>query len=260
MTSLVSGESPLDALRLLAASACCAVATHAAASCGSAFCLVDTDGSAQGNGTEPGLRFDWRYESVDLDRPRVGTRDVAVGEIPRHHDEIVTKNRNLVAAFDWNLAPQWGLSIAVPYVDRHHEHIHNHEGEKELETWDFRELGDVRVVARREITASRDDIEQLGSWGILFGAKLPTGKHDVVNADGEAAERTLQPGTGTTDAILGLYVNGIAPLANTSWFARAHAVLALNEREGYKPGRHIQVDAGIRYAVARDVGLMLQAN
>jgi hypothetical protein len=235
-------------------------AFNAGASCGSAFCLVNTDWSSQGAWVEPGVRFDLRYETIDLDQPRSGRDRVAVGQIPRHHDEVETKNRNVVAAIDWNLAPAWGLSLSLPYVDRDHRHIHNHQGEHLLETWSFRELGDVRVLGRYEFFASREDVAAQRSAGLTFGVKLPTGRHDVANDEGELAERTLQPGTGTTDLLIGAYLHGAAPLADMSWFARVQAVVPMNSRDGYKPGKQLSVDGGVRYAVARDVGLMLQLN
>ena len=236
-------------------------ASDATASCGSAFCVVNTDWSAQGAWTEPGLRFDLRYETIDLDRAMTGTRRVAVGEIPRDHDEIETRNRNFVAALDWSPAPQWGVSLSIPYVDRKHRHDHHDEdGGIERESWSFRDLGDVRVQARYQLYDSASDPAAPRSAGLTFGVKLPTGRHDVANAEGELAERTLQPGTGTTDALVGAYWHGAAPLAGWSWFTRAQAVLPLNERAGYKPGRQLLVDTGLRYAATRDVGLMLQLN
>jgi hypothetical protein len=36
--------------------------------------------------------------------------------------------------------------------------------------------------------------------------------------------------------------------------------LPLNESEGYRPGRRISLDAGLRYDVAERLGLMLQLN
>jgi outer membrane putative beta-barrel porin/alpha-amylase len=236
------------------------LAWDAGASCGAAFCLVNTDWSAQGAWVEPGARFDLRYETIDLDQPRHGRDRIGVGEIPRHHDEVETKNRNLVANVDWNLAPAWGLSLSVPYVDREHLHIHNHRGEKLEERWAFRNLGDVRVQGRYEFFASREDPAAQRSSGITFGVKLPTGKYDVKNGEGAEAERTLQPGTGTTDFILGAYWHAAAPLADTSWFARAQAVVPMNSRAEYKPGKQLQLDAGMRWGMARDVGLMLQLN
>ncbi|HET9652622.1 MAG TPA: transporter [Usitatibacter sp.] len=237
----------------------CALAVDAHASCGSAFCLVNTDWSAQGAWTDEGLRADLHYEYIDLDQPRHGRDAVAVGEIRRHHDEVETKNRNWVAAFDWTFAPTWGVSLSIPYVDRDHLHIHNHHGERIAETWHFRELGDARVQVRHVMFASANE-EKPGSWGVSFGVKLPTGKHDVANGEGEVAERTLQPGTGTTDALLGVHWNGGRPLEGWTWFARAQAVLPMNSRDGFKPGRQLLIDAGARYAWTAKLGVMLQAN
>ncbi|HUQ28347.1 MAG TPA: transporter [Usitatibacter sp.] len=243
-----------------AAAVAMACAHDAAASCGAAFCLVNTDWSAQGAWVEPGVRFDLRFETVTLDQPRTGTARIGVGQIPRHHDEVETKNRNWVANIDWSPAAAWGLSLSIPYVDREHMHIHNHRGAKLFETWTFRELGDVRVQARHELFASRDAPERQSSVGVMFGVKLPTGKHDVANSEGPLAERTLQPGTGTTDVLLGVYWHGMAPLSDVSWFARAQGVFAANSRDGFKPGRQVSADLGARYAIGRDIGLMLQMN
>src|SRR5215212_4520382 len=94
----------------LAGAAIVACAADASASCGAAFCLVNTDWSVQGAWTEPGARVDLRYESIDLDQPRSGRDRVAIGQVPRHHDEVETRNRNFVAALDWTFTPQWGVS------------------------------------------------------------------------------------------------------------------------------------------------------
>ena len=230
------------------------------ASCGSAFCLVNTDWSVQGAWTESGLRADLRYEYIDLDQPRHGRDALGVGAIPRHHDEVETKNRNAVATLDWGLSPDWGLSIAIPYVDRDHLHIHNHQGEKEPETWHFREVGDVRVQARYEFLHGQASAESLHSAGLTFGVKLPTGRIDVANAQGEQAERTLQPGTGTTDLLLGAHYHAALPLRSLSWFAQAQVVVPMNARDDYKPGKQLHLDGGVRYAAAQDVALMLQLN
>ena len=45
--------------------------------------------------------------------------------------------------------------------------------------------------------------------GVLIGLKLPTGKTKVTNDDNELAERTLQPGTCSTDTLLGLTYHSI---------------------------------------------------
>ena len=227
--------------------AACALALDAHARCGAAFCLINTDWSAQGAWMDEGLRADVHYEHIDLDQPRNGRDRVSVGEIPRHHDEVSTKNRNWVASLDWAFNPAWGVGLVLPYVDREHLHIHNHHGAQQPESWRFRELGDARVQVHHLMFAS-EDVERPSSWGFNAGVKLPTGKHDVANGEGEIAERTLQPGSGTTDALLGVYWHGGAPLAGWTWFSRAQVVLPMNSRDEYKPGRQFQTDAGVRYA------------
>jgi len=231
----------------------------AAASCGSAFCTINTSWDAHSGWLEPGARFDLRYEYIQQDQPRSGTRSVAVGEIPRDHDEIKTINRNLFGTFDYTFNQDWGVNVLLPIVDRYHQHFDHDEGE--LQTWRFTELGDIRVMGRRRLSTSENtDSHTIGTSGVNFGLKLPTGKTDVANAEGERAERSLQPGTGTTDAVLGAYHSHQIPLKNFSWFAQALVQLPMNSHEDFKPGRRFQLDAGGRYAVGDKLGLLLQAN
>jgi len=67
-------------------------------------------------------------------------------------------------------------------------------GEQTPETWDFTKLGDARVLARYRLGTFESSDHRLGTAGVNFGVKLPTGQRDVRNADGELAERTLQRG------------------------------------------------------------------
>ena len=100
----------------------------------------------------------------------------------------------------------------------------------------------------------------LSFYGVNFGLKLPTGERHVRNADGDLAERTLQPGTGTTDLLLGGYYSHVLPLAHSSWFVHGLWQSALNSREDYKPGRRITLDVGYRYEATDSIGFMLQLN
>lgn len=235
--------------------------TQAHASCGSAFCTINTSWDAHGAWLEPGARLDLRYEYIRQDQPRSGTRDVAVGEIRRHHDEVLTVNRNLLGTFDYTFNQDWGVSVLVPIVDREHDHIHNHMGAQLPEHWDFRELGDVRVMARRRLFTTEDaNAHSIGTAGAYFGLKLPTGKTDVKNADGDAAERTLQPGSGTTDAVLGGYYSRQLPLRNVSWFVQGLVQAPLNEHDDYRPGIRTNLDMGVRYDMGERLGLLLQLN
>jgi hypothetical protein len=245
--------------RALAAGALCVLALDASASCGASFCVVNTDWITQGAWTEPGLRFDLRYEYVDQDQPRSGTDRVSVGQIPGHHDEVETRNRNTIAALDWNLSPAWSLSAILPYVNRDHFHIHNHHGEKLEDRWSLRGIGDAKVISRYQAFASADPAAPR-SGGFTFGVKVPTGEHDQANGQGAVAERSLQPGSGTTDLIAGAWAHGGAPLEGWTWFALAQGQWATAERDGYKPGEQVQLDGGVRWALGASAALLLQAN
>src|SRR5882672_10255858 len=194
--------------------------TWAAASCGSAFCSVNTSWDLQGAWTEPGTRLDFRYEYVNQDQPMSGSRKVGVGEIPKHHDEVYTRNRNYLTAIDTTLGPDWGVNVLVPVVSREHFHIHNHMGAPLEERWDFTALGDVRVLARRKLASFEDAEPSVSVAALQFGLKLPTGKTDVKNGDGDPAERSLQPGSGTTDFLIGASYSKLQPTRNLSTFVQ----------------------------------------
>ena len=233
----------------------------ASASCGSAFCTVNTSWDVHGAWLEPGARLDLRFESIKQDQPRTGRRDLAVGEVHRHHDEVLSENRNLVGTFDYTFNQDWGLTALLPLVDRHHEHIHNHGGGQLPEEWTFTGLGDARVLMRRRLGSFEDSEKHtIGTAGVNFGLKLPTGQTNQRNSDGEEAERTLQPGTGTTDLLLGAYYSKDLPERNWSWFVQGLAQMAMNQYNDYRPGHRVMLDAGTRYAWGDRVGLLLQAN
>ncbi len=238
--------------------ALCGGTAHA--SCGSAFCLVNTNWSLQGVWTQPGPHVDLRFEYIDQDQPRQGTHDVAVGAVPAHHDEVRTINRNVLASLDYGFNERWGITAVVPIVDRSHTHIHNHHGEKIVETWNFTAPGDVRVTGRWQTYFGDAAGERAGFAGATAGLTLPTGATDITNGTGAPAERSLQPGTGTTQFVASAYYRQALPLANSQWYAQAAVQTPLNESAGYKPGTQWGVDVGYRYDVSDALGVNLQLN
>ena len=103
---------------LVFAVAAAAAPMSASASCGSAFCTTNTNWDVHGAWTEPGARLDLRYEYINQNQPMAGSRKISVGEIPRHHDEVYTKNRNWLGALDYTFNQDWGVNALVPVVDR----------------------------------------------------------------------------------------------------------------------------------------------
>jgi hypothetical protein len=222
--------------------------------------MVNTNWNLQGFAPEPGLRLDIRYEYINQKQPMSGTDKIGFGQISRHHDEIRTINRNWLMSVDYTIDPNWGMALTAPIVDRNHEHIHNHHGVQLHDAWNFTRPADVRVLGRRQWMAEDKEAGRVGYFGVNFGLKLPAGDRDVQNSAGDRAERTLQPGTGTTDIIVGGFYSGVLPFADSSWFVQGMWQSALNSREDYKPGQRLTLDIGYRYELTDRVGLMLQLN
>jgi hypothetical protein len=237
----------------------CFAAPSALASCGAAFCSVNTTWTSESVALEPGSSIDLRYEYINQDQPRSGNNDVAVGQIPHHHDEVRTVNRNLLAAWNFNVDSNWGVSVTAPVVDREHEHIHNHHGGKIDERWSFTELGDVRVVGRYQFSDAGNPLAPVAT-GFNFGLKLPSGKFDLANGDGDKAERSLQPGSGTTDAIVGYFYHQQLASRGAGWFAQVQYQQAVNARQEYKSGSRTTVDIGYHHDVTNHLSAQLQMN
>lgn len=182
-----------------------------------------------------------------------GDDRVAVGQIHRHHDEVSTLNRNLVLGFNYTTQAGWGMNVqVVPRVSRDHYHIHHHHGAQIDDRWNIDALGDARVTLRLPLNKSQN-------LGGLIGVKLPTGKITVRNSDNELAERSLQPGTGSTDTLLGLTYHSLSSGAH-SWFSQALWQHATAVHDSYRPGDQLGVDLGYRFAVNDQFSATLQFN
>ncbi len=237
-----------------------AIPSLATASCGSAFCTVNSNWTSESAATEAGSVFDLRYEYINQNQPRAGTNNVAAGQIPHEHDEVSTTNRNLLATYSHTFNSGWGISVIAPIANRNHFHLHNEaDGGQTPERWNFTELGDIRIVGRYELPYVGDPTKP-STIGMTFGFKLPTGRIDIANTTGDVAERTLQPGTGTTDAIIGAYYHQKLPQWNASWFAQTQYQEALNSHADFKPGSQFGIDAGFRYGVTDKMGVLVQVN
>src|SRR3954451_20964284 len=99
--------------KFLAAGALICAPLTAAASCGSAFCTINTSWDAHGAWQEAGARLDLRYEYIPQDRKKGSGTNV-------EHDEIKTLNRNLLGTFDYTFNQDWGVNVLVPVLNRFH--------------------------------------------------------------------------------------------------------------------------------------------
>ena len=240
-------------IKSLILAGCLLPVANAQASCGGAFCNLSTDWDVQGTTTRQGIRLDVHAEFIDLDQLRHGTHKAQPQGVLGEHDEVRTLNRNLLTTLDWNISPQWGLTLRLPLVDRAHEHFHNGVDGPEKETWNFSGIGDAQAIARYGFYQ-----DETSNAGIRFGLKLPTGSINRKNGDGEPAERTLQPGSGSVDSLLGAYYNH--RMDNIAWFVQGQWQQTVHEHDDFKPGRKLGLDLGLNYSATPDLNLLLQLN
>ena len=233
-------------------------ALGALASCGSAFCVLNTNWSTQGVAAEPGTaRLDLRYEYVDQNHLRMGRRRISQAEATADTTELRTLNRNLFTTFDYAFSKNWSVSASLPVVDRSHSHIADPAGAAHLEAWNFAKAGDARVLAFYRFD---DEKNPTVNRGLTFGLKLPTGSYRVSNSDGAVAERALQPGTGSTDVVLGGYYAGSGFALDSSWWVQALVQQAVQIKDDFKPGSQVQLNLGYRHPVTESLQALLQVN
>lgn len=229
----------------------------ASASCGAAFCSVSSDWLGLTQGVSPGWRIWGQTEYINQSQLREGTEKISRDEFVAHHEEIKTINRNFLLGMDYGFSPEWSAGVVLPYSNREHLHIHNHHGTPIPESWQFDEPGDARVRLRYQ---PRPEHASALSWSLTGGLKLPTGKTDIRNAEGDVAERSLQPGTGTTDLLLGGGLAYSSLAMPGSLFANVSAQFPLNESDGYRPGWRTNLQAGWQYPLGGRLDVLLMAN
>ncbi len=235
-----------------------AVAGTARASCGSAFCVLNTNWSTQGVASDPGTtRLDVRYEFVDQKHLQQGTKQISQAEDTADTTELRTLNRNLLTTLDYAFSRNWTVSVSAPVVSRSHSHIDDPTGAATFEKWDFTKVGDARVLGFYRFD---NDNNPTVNYGLTLGLKLPTGGHRVSNADGTMAERSLQPGTGSTDLVLGGYYSAPGLHQDSSWFAQALYQQAVSIKDEFTPGKHFQLNLGYRYPLTHELQALLQLN
>ena len=219
---------------------------HACAACG---CMLSKDWEIQGMGGGPGLTMGITYDYVDQDRMRAGSGSLSGFSLPNAQEmEVRTRTSFTTAVADYQGAG-WGVNAQLPYVERYH--LTYPQGATALDSSKSGSLGDARILGRYSG----------GSNGIFFGLKLPTGPTGVHFSSGAALDASLQPGTGSTDLLLGGFHQGQIESLRLAWFVQGIAQHAVSTRNGYRPGDSLNVNAGIRYAkFGERIAPMLQLN
>lgn len=242
---------------------------EACASCG---CTLSSDWEGLGFSATSGFKVDVRYDYLNQNQLRSGTGTIspaAAAQISNNGTpqevEKYTKNNYLTVGIDYSPNPDWGVNVQIPYIERSHSTLGQNsdgstpaDGAYESKTSN---LGDVKVIGRYQGFSPRHN------FGILFGFKLPTGSYTQTgtstdpNNPGVPApiDRGLQPGSGTTDAIIGAYyTDGLSE--NWDYFAQGVFQSALNSKNDYRPGNGLNLNLGFRYMGFASVMPQVQFN
>jgi hypothetical protein len=229
-----------------------------ALACASCGCSLSSDWDSQGFVTKPGLRIDLRYDYLNQSQLRTGTGTVDRNglSIPNEREiEQGTKNQYTTLGVDYSPNADWGVNLQLPFINRSHTTIA--PGDTDISPSHTQSIGDVRVIGRYQGFTETKNV------GVQFGVKLPTGNYKNTFSGGPQADtpldRGLQPGTGTTDVLLGAYYFGTL---NQDWdyFAQGLVQAALNSQDDYKPGASVNLNAGVRYLLNETFTPQIQIN
>lgn len=224
---------------------------------------MNTHWDTQGLVNDEGLRIDLRYSYAKADTPRIGSSKVAnlptLSLAGAEVENMRTINESLNMDFDYAFNHQWSVAVGLPLVMRDHSHsvADGAGGISGTAQNKFTELGDIRVVGNYRFDSS----DHLSGSGIRFGLKLPTGKAnwEFVSGNGPT-EGGLQPGSGSTDAILGAYYHQEVANSPWGWFVSGQLQTALSTRDGYHPGNEAALDLGAHYTLSPALTGLLQLN
>jgi hypothetical protein len=244
---------------LAAAAIAMAGAPATVLACSSCGCSLSSDWSSQGIAPSgEGFRFDFRFDYFNQDELRGGTHAVNRGslEVPNDREiQQTTINRNYALGFDYSPDVDWGVNLQLPYFNRYHTTIA--EGDTEISTSHTQSIGDVRLVGRY-LGLTEDK-----SIGLQLGFKFATGSFDnnfiAGPQAGQPLDRGLQPGTGTTDLLVGAFNFG-ALSRDWDYFAQGMLQQPLNSRDGFRPGTGFNLNAGFRYVGMEHVIPSIQVN
>jgi hypothetical protein len=200
-----------------------------------------------------GWRASFEYDYIHQDDLRSGTHSVSV--VPDGNElEHDTLNRYMTAGLSYSPNTSWTIDLRAPYVIRSHSTYGTYDSTAslpELSGSRSSSLGDIKLIG------SYQGLLPTHNLGVQLGLKLPTGQYGTAvkfdsgpNA-GTPLDASLQPGTGSTDVIVGAYYYQ-AISQNFDITANAQfqsAVMHEQDRRGndYRPGNATTVSLGLRY-------------
>ncbi|ARU30276.1 hypothetical protein CAP31_00365 [Sulfuriferula sp. AH1] len=230
--------------------------------CSSCGCTLSPVWENQGMSTQAGLRMDLRYDYVNQDQLRHGSGVASSADIATAlangtagETEQYTENHYYTLGADYMLNRYWGVNLQLPYIDRDHSTLG--AGDTDASSSHTQSPGDIKLIGRYQ------GFFPDAKTGMMLGLKLAIGKQDYNFSSGPMAgmplDRSLQPGSGSTDLIVGAYhFDTLTPVVD--WFAQGLYQSAMSTQNGYRPGDALNLNLGVRYTAFGNIMPQLQIN
>jgi hypothetical protein len=236
-----------------------------------------------------GWRVNLQYDYIDQSQLRGGTHSVSPAQVVNdpttgelEHDTV---SRTLTVGVSYSPNAEWNLNLQIPYLIR----THSSYTDTTSAPFDDSQLDAANLSSSR--SDSLGDVRLIGSYqgllpthnlGVQLGVKLPTGNYGGPNAagtgvvgknpvtfsggpsSGELLDTSLQPGTGSTDVIVGAYYYQ-AVSQDFDAFVNGQLQAAVSEKldqpgEDFRPGNLAVVSFGLRYEADPKIVPQLQLN
>jgi hypothetical protein len=229
------------------------IAAQGSWACATCGCTLSAN-AAMGYSTEPGWRLNFEYDYLHQDELRNGTE--AVSGVPDGNElEHDTLNRYFTVDVNYRPNADWNIDLRVPYVVRDHStygEVYANEPLPDLSYSRSSSLGDLKVIGSYQGFLPDHNL------GVEFGIKLPTGRYgtDVKFSSGplagEPLDASLQPGTGSTDLIVGaFYFQPVSENFDVTVNAQFQSAVKQKQDEpgnDFRPGNATSLSVGLRYA------------
>ena len=226
-----------------------------------------------GYSASPGWRINLEFDYIDQNQLRNGTSPISNTQVAAINDagggqevEQKTINRYTNLGISYRPSADWNATLLVPFI------ADNVSGA------DSKGLGDIKLIASYQGLLPSNDL------GLQLGIKLPTGRYGGQNVDTgatvgrspvffttgpnatavQALDTSLDPGTGSTDLIVGAYYHQ-AVSQNFDGFANVQYQVAITEKldqvgGDFRPGYTGTASFGVRYEADPRYTPQLQVN
>ena len=259
----------------------------ACATCGCSLSSDSASGLEAGYSANPGWVASILYSYIDQGQLRTGSHSISPGDVATINSnggsqevEHRTTNNYITMGATYSPNMDWHFTTQLPYIIRSHSTY----GQSTPDQLNASNLSSVTVsdIGDAKFVASYQGLLPDYSLGVQLGVKVPTGRYGGQNTDtmafvgrspytfssgpsaGQSLDTSLQPGTGSTDLIVGTYYHK-AISQNFDAFANVQYQVAVMQmldqvNANYRPGNVGNFSAGVRYEESPTWTPQLQLN